>query len=190
MTAAGAGDALWARVHDLASRLRAAGADVSLSELLDAAEGVRHIDLADRAQLRTALRMQRRPPTGQGHGMFTGTRNCSMNSPTTRCVRDGTRSSVSIHGPSTTPTPFIFASSPKRPGWSRFFARLRKRIGLETVMPYPNGFHSELALWRIRFGVCSHACGNWIGTALGKPLLHILRGFSTTAFFGKGRLLS
>ena len=56
MTAAGAGDALWARVHDLASRLRGAGADVSLSELLDAAEGVRHIDLADRAQLRTALR--------------------------------------------------------------------------------------------------------------------------------------
>jgi len=56
MTAAGAGDALWARVHDLASRLRSAGADVSLSELLDAAEGVRHIDLADRAQLRTALR--------------------------------------------------------------------------------------------------------------------------------------
>ena len=56
MTAAGAGDALWARVHDLASRLRGAGTDVSLSELLDAAEGVRHIDLADRAQLRTALR--------------------------------------------------------------------------------------------------------------------------------------
>jgi uncharacterized protein with von Willebrand factor type A (vWA) domain len=56
MTAAGAGDALWARVHDLASRLRSAGADVSLSELLDAAEGVRHIDLADRAQLRNALR--------------------------------------------------------------------------------------------------------------------------------------
>jgi uncharacterized protein len=55
MTAA-AGDALWARVHDLAARLRGAGADVSLSELLDAAEGMRHIDLADRAQLRTALR--------------------------------------------------------------------------------------------------------------------------------------
>jgi len=38
MTAAGPGDALWDRIHRLASQLRAAGADIALSELLDAAE--------------------------------------------------------------------------------------------------------------------------------------------------------
>jgi hypothetical protein len=56
MTAAGAGDAIWGRIHRLASQLRAAGADIALSELLDAAGAVRHVDLADREQLRTALR--------------------------------------------------------------------------------------------------------------------------------------
>jgi uncharacterized protein len=56
MTAVGAGDAVWAGVQRLADRLRAAGGDVALSELLDAAEALRHVDLADREQLRTALR--------------------------------------------------------------------------------------------------------------------------------------
>jgi uncharacterized protein len=56
MTAAGPGDALWDRIHRLASQLRASGADIALSELLDAAGAVRHVDLADREQLRTALR--------------------------------------------------------------------------------------------------------------------------------------
>ena len=37
-------------------RLRSAGTDVALSQLLDAAEALRHIRLADREELRTALR--------------------------------------------------------------------------------------------------------------------------------------
>jgi uncharacterized protein with von Willebrand factor type A (vWA) domain len=56
MSTAAAGDALWDRVHQLASGLRAGGADLALSELLDAAEALRHIQLADREELRTALR--------------------------------------------------------------------------------------------------------------------------------------
>jgi len=55
MSAAAAGDALWARVQQLASGLRAGGAEVALSELLDAAEALRHVRLADRRELRTAL---------------------------------------------------------------------------------------------------------------------------------------
>jgi uncharacterized protein with von Willebrand factor type A (vWA) domain len=56
MSTAAAGDALWDRVLVLASRLRSAGTDVALSQLLDAAEALRHIRLADRDELRTALR--------------------------------------------------------------------------------------------------------------------------------------
>lgn len=50
------GDAVWARVQRLGGELRAGGADVALSELLDAAEALRHIDLANRDELRIALR--------------------------------------------------------------------------------------------------------------------------------------
>jgi uncharacterized protein len=56
MSTAAAGDALWDRVLALASGLRSAGVDVALSQLLDAAEALRHIDLAEREELRTALR--------------------------------------------------------------------------------------------------------------------------------------
>jgi uncharacterized protein len=56
MSGAAAGDAVWDRVHQLASGLRSGGADLALSELLDAAEALRHIQLADREELRTALR--------------------------------------------------------------------------------------------------------------------------------------
>jgi uncharacterized protein with von Willebrand factor type A (vWA) domain len=56
MSTAAAGDALWDRVHQLASGLRAGGADLALSQLLDAAEALRHIRVADREELRTALR--------------------------------------------------------------------------------------------------------------------------------------
>jgi hypothetical protein len=56
MTSAATGDALWDRVHELASGLRAAGTDLALSQLLDAAEALRHIRLDDREELRTALR--------------------------------------------------------------------------------------------------------------------------------------
>jgi uncharacterized protein with von Willebrand factor type A (vWA) domain len=50
------GRAVWARAQRLAGELRAAGAEVALSELLDAAEALRHIDLSRRAELRAALR--------------------------------------------------------------------------------------------------------------------------------------
>ena len=56
MSTAAAGDALWDRVLALASGLRSAGVDVALSQLLDAAEALRHIELADREELRMALR--------------------------------------------------------------------------------------------------------------------------------------
>jgi uncharacterized protein with von Willebrand factor type A (vWA) domain len=56
MTRSGAGDALWDRVHELAAGMRTSGADLALSELLDAAEALRHIRLDDREELRTALR--------------------------------------------------------------------------------------------------------------------------------------
>lgn len=51
-----AGAAIWARVQRLAHEMRAAGAEVALSELLDAAEALRHIDLGTRDELRAALR--------------------------------------------------------------------------------------------------------------------------------------
>ena len=51
-----AGEGVWWRVHRLVRELRAAGADIALSELLDAAEALRHIDIAHRGELRTALR--------------------------------------------------------------------------------------------------------------------------------------
>jgi uncharacterized protein with von Willebrand factor type A (vWA) domain len=47
---------LWARTQRLAGELRAAGAEVALSELLDAARALGHIDLANRDELRAALR--------------------------------------------------------------------------------------------------------------------------------------
>jgi uncharacterized protein len=50
------GGAVWARVQRLAGELRTGGADVALSELLDAAEALRHIDLGNRDELRAALR--------------------------------------------------------------------------------------------------------------------------------------
>ena len=50
------GDGIWARVHRLVRELRAAGAEVALSELLDAAGALRHIDVGNRDQLRVALR--------------------------------------------------------------------------------------------------------------------------------------
>ena len=50
------GRAVWARAQRLAGELRAAGAEVALSELLDAAEALRHIDLSRRAEVRAALR--------------------------------------------------------------------------------------------------------------------------------------
>jgi uncharacterized protein with von Willebrand factor type A (vWA) domain len=50
------GRAVWARAQRLTSELRAAGAEVALSELLDAARALGHIDLANRAELRAALR--------------------------------------------------------------------------------------------------------------------------------------
>jgi uncharacterized protein len=56
MSATAAGEGVWGRVEQLASGLRASGADVALSDLLDAAEALRHIRLADREELRTALR--------------------------------------------------------------------------------------------------------------------------------------
>jgi uncharacterized protein with von Willebrand factor type A (vWA) domain len=44
------------RLQRLASELRAAGAEIALSEVLDAAEALRHVDLGRRAELRAALR--------------------------------------------------------------------------------------------------------------------------------------
>jgi uncharacterized protein with von Willebrand factor type A (vWA) domain len=44
------------RVERLAGELRATGADVALSEVLDATEALRHIDLGRREELRAALR--------------------------------------------------------------------------------------------------------------------------------------
>jgi uncharacterized protein with von Willebrand factor type A (vWA) domain len=49
------GDAVLAMLLDLFERLRAAGAGVSMREVLDAAESLRHIDLLDRPMLRQAL---------------------------------------------------------------------------------------------------------------------------------------
>jgi uncharacterized protein len=50
------GEGTWTRVQRLVAELRRAGADVALSELLDAAEALRHIDLARRDEVRVALR--------------------------------------------------------------------------------------------------------------------------------------
>jgi uncharacterized protein len=50
------GEAIWTRVQRLAAELRLGGADLALSELLDAAEALSHIDLGNRDQLRMALR--------------------------------------------------------------------------------------------------------------------------------------
>jgi uncharacterized protein with von Willebrand factor type A (vWA) domain len=44
------------QLQRLASELRAAGAEIALSEVLDAAEALRHVDLGRRAELRAALR--------------------------------------------------------------------------------------------------------------------------------------
>jgi uncharacterized protein with von Willebrand factor type A (vWA) domain len=44
------------RLQRLASELRASGAEIALSEVLDAAEALRHIDVGRRAELRAALR--------------------------------------------------------------------------------------------------------------------------------------
>jgi hypothetical protein len=49
-------EGVWSRVQRLTGELRLAGADVALSELLDAAEALRHIDLGNRDELRAALR--------------------------------------------------------------------------------------------------------------------------------------
>ena len=45
-----------ARLLRLASELRAAGAEIALSEVLDAAEALRHVDVGRRAEFRAALR--------------------------------------------------------------------------------------------------------------------------------------
>jgi uncharacterized protein len=50
------GEGTWTRVQRLVVELRRAGADVALSELLDAAEALGHIDLARRDEVRVALR--------------------------------------------------------------------------------------------------------------------------------------
>lgn len=50
------GAAIWDRIQQLIGQLRRAGAEVSLSEVLDAAEALRHINMSDRALLRIALR--------------------------------------------------------------------------------------------------------------------------------------
>jgi uncharacterized protein len=50
------GEAVELGVQRLAQQLRDAGADVALSELLDATAALRHIDVGDRRQLRVALR--------------------------------------------------------------------------------------------------------------------------------------
>ncbi|HEX6237703.1 MAG TPA: VWA domain-containing protein [Acidimicrobiales bacterium] len=50
------GAATWRRVQLLGGQLRAAGVDVGLSDLLDAAEALRHVRLGDRSELRMALR--------------------------------------------------------------------------------------------------------------------------------------
>ena len=50
-----AGDAVLAMLLVLFEQLRAAGVGVSMSEVLDAADALRHLDLLDRALLREAL---------------------------------------------------------------------------------------------------------------------------------------
>jgi uncharacterized protein with von Willebrand factor type A (vWA) domain len=50
-----AGSAILAMLLRLLDELRAAGVDVAMVEMLDAAEALRHLDLADRAVLRRAL---------------------------------------------------------------------------------------------------------------------------------------
>jgi uncharacterized protein len=47
---------VWARAQRLTGELRASGAEVALSELLDAARALAHVDLGNRAELRAALR--------------------------------------------------------------------------------------------------------------------------------------
>ncbi|HEX6421289.1 MAG TPA: VWA domain-containing protein [Acidimicrobiales bacterium] len=53
---AAVGEAVWTRVQRLTGELRAHGADVALSELLDAAEALRHVDVGDRSELKAGLR--------------------------------------------------------------------------------------------------------------------------------------
>jgi uncharacterized protein with von Willebrand factor type A (vWA) domain len=53
---AATGEGTWSHVHRLVDELRRAGADVALSQLLDAGEALRHVDLASRDELRIALR--------------------------------------------------------------------------------------------------------------------------------------
>ena len=51
----GAATSLLASLHGLFDRLRAAGVPVSMVEVVDAVESLRHIDAANRRQFRSAL---------------------------------------------------------------------------------------------------------------------------------------